>query len=47
METLSALLAFCEGNPSITGRFLSQNASKVDFRFLCSKPKQAMEQALE
>ena len=31
METLSTLLALCEGNPPVTGGFPSQRASNVDF----------------
>ena len=31
METLSVLLALCEGNPPVTGGFLSQRASNRDF----------------
>ena len=31
METVSALLAICEGNPPVTGGFLSQRASNTGF----------------
>ena len=35
-ETVSALLALCEGNPPLTGRFLLQRASNVElWCFLC------------
>ena len=31
METFSALLALCEGNPPVTGRFLSQKPVSLSF----------------
>ena len=31
METLSLLLALCEGNPPVTGGFPSQRASNMSF----------------
>ena len=45
METLSVLLAICEGNPPITGGFLSQKAREVKLLgFRYSKPERAVEQ---
>ena len=35
METHSALLALCEGNPPFTGGFPSQRASNVELSFCC------------
>ena len=48
VETLTALLALCEGNPPVTtGGFPSQRASNVDlWYFLCCKPEQAVEQTV-
>ena len=31
METLSTLLAFCEGNPTVTGEFLAQRSVTQSF----------------
>ena len=57
MDTLSVLVAICEGNlrdysfvgnPSDTGGFLSQRASNAGlWCLLCWKPKQIVEQTLE
>ena len=44
METFSALLALCEGNPPITGGFLAQKASDAEF---WSAPEQILKQTLE
>ena len=42
METLSALPAFCVGNPPVTGGFLTQKASDADrydfFVIILSQP---------
>ena len=37
MEVFSALLALCEGNPPVTGGFLSQRASKTEFDLTISQ----------
>ena len=44
METLNALLALCEGNPSVTDGFPSQRASNEEFDglFMCY-PAQVVE----
>ena len=49
METLSALLALCEGNSSVTGKFPSQgNASDAKlWCFLSSTPEQTVKQPIE
>ena len=48
METLSALLALCEGNPPVTGGFPSQwqVTQSFDF-FLWSAAKQTVKQIIE
>ena len=48
MELLSLLLALCEGNPLVTGRFPSQRASNVEFWcFLCCLLCYLLEGAVE
>ena len=48
METLSALLALCEGNPPVTGGFPSQRSSNADlWCFLGCYPEQAVQQTLD
>ena len=48
METFSALLALCEGNPPVTGGFPSQRPVTRSFEvFLWSAPKQTVEQTIE
>ena len=46
IEMLSVLLALCEGNPPVTGAFLSDNSSDVNC-FLCWKPEQAAELTIQ
>ena len=44
METLSALLALCEGNPLLSSGFPSQRASNAElWYFACCQPKQTFE----
>ena len=50
METFSALLTLCEGNPPVTGGFPSQRTvtrSDAEWCFLWSAPQQTVEQAIE
>ena len=47
IETLSALLALCVGNPPVTGGFPSQRASNVElWYFLCCYPECTVEQSV-
>ena len=46
METFSVLLAFCVGNPQVTGRFPSQRPAMRSFDFLWV-PEQTAEQTIE
>ena len=45
VETFSALLAFCEGNPPVTGGFPSQRP--VTRSFLWRSPEQIFQQTVE
>ena len=48
METLSALAALCEGNPSVTSGFPSQRVSDADvWCFLSCQHAQRAEQTVE
>ena len=49
METLSALLALCEGNAPVTGGFPAQRpvAWSFDASFLWSSPEQMVQQTVE
>ena len=48
METFSALLALCEGNPPVTGGFPLTKASGAElWRFLWSAPEQTVGQTIE
>ena len=46
METFSALLAFCVGNSSVTGKFPAQRPVTWSFDFLFA-PKATVEQTVE
>ena len=47
METVSALLSLCEGNPPVTGGFPLTKASDTEFWcFLWSAPEQTVEQTI-
>ena len=45
MEMICTLLAICEGNPPITGRFTSQRATNVEL--WCCKLNQSVEQSVK
>ena len=47
METFSALLALCEGNPPITGGFPSQRPVTQSFDIFFDLPEQTAEQTIE
>ena len=47
METFSALLALCEGNPPVTGGFPSERPVTRSYVFFLSAPEQTVEQAIE
>ena len=47
METLSALLALCEGNPLVTGGFPTNDQWSRILIFLCRQLDKAVEQTVE
>ena len=47
METLSALLSLCAGNPPVTGGFPSQRDSNVYLWCVFSQSRQPAEQTLD
>ena len=46
METFSALVVLCEGNPPVTGGFPSQRSLMRSFDFFSPAPEQTIEQTL-
>ena len=47
METFSALLVLCEGNPPVTGLFPSEKASDAGFDiFVWSAPEETDEESI-
>ena len=47
METISALLALCKGNPPVTDGFPSQRGSMQNFDFFCYYFEQAVEHTVK
>ena len=47
LETFSAFLALCEGNPPVTGGFPTQRPETRNWSFLWSTPEQTVEQTIE
>ena len=48
METLSALLALCGGNPPVTGGFPSQRGNNAErWCYLCCQPEQTVQQTVD